>query len=165
MTTSNFDDTGHLNEEALTAAADGELELLSGEAEQHLEACDLCHQRLGDAVLLAMNVHEAMQEAALMRAPVRIPAGAIIGALVVAALGALPFAVDLPETLAHSVATLLRGLPVLVTALFTAAHKLGGDSPLAVALVWCAAAVTLATAGIAVARGAPRELAFKGARG
>jgi len=57
---------GHLTETALTCVADGELDLLPAIALAHLDECDHCSHRLGEAALLSLAAGEALQAA---RAP------------------------------------------------------------------------------------------------
>jgi hypothetical protein len=82
---------GHLTEVALTCAADGELDLLPHEALAHLDGCDHCSRRLGEAALLSVAAGDALRalapEAALAFAETVVaePVAPLVAAPVVAA--------------------------------------------------------------------------------
>ncbi len=67
---------GHLTETALTCAADGELELLCAGVLEHLERCDLCTHRLGEAALLSIVASEALGDRAAL--VVAAPSAALV---------------------------------------------------------------------------------------
>jgi hypothetical protein len=58
-----FEPDGHVSELCVTAVADGEIEIVPRAALDHLDACDACGDKLGNAALLAAVAHEAMREA------------------------------------------------------------------------------------------------------
>ena len=51
---------GHLADVALTAIADGEVDLVPSAALAHLDGCDHCSHRLGEAALLSVATREAL---------------------------------------------------------------------------------------------------------
>jgi hypothetical protein len=103
-----FQPDGHLTEAALTAVADGEVELAPNEGPLlHLERCERCTQLLGQAALLSMAagalVAEARAPAPAVAAPVvpasqkarrPVPFVAIAAAMAVALLTAGPSLMD-----------------------------------------------------------------------
>lgn len=151
---------GHLSEVALTALADGQDELLSAEAAQHVEGCDPCTHRLGELALVSVSVSEALAEGpAPVQAPEPFPLWAVVVGLVLAGAGAVPALWDLPG-LPRAV------LEATLTALKVAASliKVASSAGPSLLVVWAAATVVLAALGLLVARQAPRRTEWKGAR-
>ena len=102
---------GHLGDAALAALADGQDALVPREANAHLDGCDDCTHRLGEAALLALHVAESFALAAAEVAPLsapsrRAPTIAILGGLAVALLASLPKVV--------AASAFVRGLPALL---------------------------------------------------
>jgi hypothetical protein len=158
---------GHVSDVALTALADGEDALLPEAARSHVEGCDSCTERLGEQALMSLSLSRALgsSENAPAYAPTSLPLplGAVLAALVVAVLGALPRFLGgardlpaLPSAIADGVVVALRAGAALL--------RVAGSGNPAVAVVWLGAAVVLAAFGLLVARFAPREMAWKGAR-
>jgi hypothetical protein len=54
-----FEPDGHLTEAALACVADGEIALVPTTAMGHLDGCDRCFHRLGEAALLSMDASAA----------------------------------------------------------------------------------------------------------
>jgi hypothetical protein len=156
-------DDGHLSEIALTALADGQTGILPADAMAHLEGCDACARRLGEAALLSADTGAAValvaaEQRAAARRAARIPLVAIAAALAVAVLGMLPFAsdartlwADVTFVVAHGVPTLVRGAPVA----WRAFQQHG-------ALLGCLSAVVLVAAGLALARATARSSLHEG---
>ena len=99
---------GHLADGALAALADGQDALLPRTASAHLDGCDACTHRLGEAALLSLHTAETLALAATDVVPVsarsrRAPWIAILTGLAVALVAALPKLVLAPE--------LVRGIP------------------------------------------------------
>ena len=106
-------------------------------------------------MLLAAATQQAFAE---VRAELRLPWAAMAGALVLAALGALPLLLELPLWLRTLPSFALRAVPMAVHGV---ASAFGSDS-MVIAAGWCGAAVVLMVVGLAVAKLAPRELAWEG---
>lgn len=160
-------DASHLSEIALTAVADGEEALLPANARTHLESCESCGRKLGEAAMLSNTIGAALRGASTTstatatatvpasvtpardsaRARARIPMGAIAAGLALAILGAVPMLLDLPSFLADARFFAVRGLPVVVRSGFSLARASEGASTaltLASALVLVVAALFLA---------------------
>ncbi len=154
-----WQDDGHLTEPALTAIADGETSIIPPNALEHLEACDPCHARLGEALLLAASTQEAFGE---LRAPARLPWPALAVALVLAALGALPLAWELPLWLRTLPSIALRAVPMALHGFASLFGRITTSDSAVMVAGWCISAVVLAAFGFVVAKLAPREIAWKG---
>lgn len=104
-----FEPDGHLTDLAVTCVADGEIDLVPRAALDHLDACEPCGRKLGEAALLSASASEALREDATLEAkaePVSIapvsprrarrpvPVAAIAAALLVAAITAGPALMD-----------------------------------------------------------------------
>jgi hypothetical protein len=157
---------GHLSEIALTALGDGERALLPEAALRHVDVCDSCTARLGEQALLSISLGEALTAAparARVRAtaPARFPVAALVVALVLAGIGALPAVLEAPSWLTSLPAALIQGVPVAFRAALALLKVASTDSLLVVA-VTLAAAVVLCAIGFSIARLAPRQMAWKG---
>lgn len=124
-----FEADGHVSDVCVTCVADGELDLLPRAALDHLDACDACGRKLGEAALLSVAAAEALRassapvtaSASTSIAPASprpsrrpVPFVAIAAALVVAVITAGP---TLVETVAHGpgwVAGAARWIPTLL---------------------------------------------------
>jgi len=167
-----FQPDGHLTEEALALVADGALDLehaLHLRAHDHLDDCDGCGERLGQAALFSVLASDALREhpvavpvrvAVSQPAPLSVvavapsvrrrrplPLAAIAAALVLAVLTAGPSLLDT-----------LRGIPAAIEAVPFMVHVAGafvrapwglGSTAL---LVKCVSALLLAAVGLQVAR-------------
>src|SRR5262249_21622747 len=139
---------GHLTEEALVAIADGQEALIPEAPRLHLDACEECARRLGDAAMLSSQV--AMAFAAMPReeaAPVKVPVRMIPGALALATLGLLPSVLAAPSRVAGAMSWLTRSLPLFLRTfaqLFRGAE--GGLGSLGVAMSVCATLVLMSLA-------------------
>jgi hypothetical protein len=71
-----FAPDGHLTETALACVADGELHLLREGALEHLDGCDACTHRLGEAALFSIVATEALGDRAALA--VAAPSAALI---------------------------------------------------------------------------------------
>lgn len=153
---------GHLTDVAVTSLADGQVELLPERARAHATDCATCAERIGQAALLSLDAGLALEDAApapsaaaaTRRRP--LPTAAIAGALVLALLGVLPSLPILRALLVQAPGLILGAIPAV-------AHSAGvvlesaSSAPALLAVLWCAATVMLMTAGLAVARVAPRH--------
>ncbi|APR84637.1 Hypothetical protein A7982_09986 [Minicystis rosea] len=63
-----FEPDGHVSDLCVTCVADGELDLLPRAALDHLDACDACGARLGEAALLSVAASEALRDPSLAAA-------------------------------------------------------------------------------------------------
>jgi hypothetical protein len=170
-----FEPDGHLTDTALTCVADGELDLVPPTALAHLDGCDLCSHRLGEAALLSVAAGDALVTVSSQaaRAPViagpaaivsrpesagraakarrPLPVWAIAAALLVSVVTAGPALVDavrgVPETVAGAVTT----MPFLfkVASAFVRVPLESGSLAL---VVRCVSALMLAAIGLQVAR-------------
>ncbi|MEZ4372446.1 MAG: hypothetical protein R3B07_16585 [Polyangiaceae bacterium] len=146
----DLDDTGHLSEEAIVACADGQLDLVTPLALQHLDGCVACGEQVGAAAELSLHFDlalapelEALAPAAATQAaiPARraVPKAAIAAALLLAALGVLPSvlgssgSVDLRPLWQAALVT-LRSLPQLMNSM-RAESPLGTAAPFLLALL------------------------------
>ncbi|MDI1451579.1 hypothetical protein [Polyangium sp. 6x1] len=108
---------GHVTDVVLSSVADGEAGIVPTDALSHLDGCDHCAQRLGAEALLSTHAGELLAELAEpsfapVHAPVKehatavakapasvrglatLPKRAVLGALLLAMLGALPAILD-----------------------------------------------------------------------
>ncbi len=153
-----WDADGHLSEVAATAAADGQDHLLPEAALAHLSECESCMRRVGQAAMLAIDVGEQLVAIApgpaAARAPV--PTKAIVAALVLAALGAMPALSSASIRIVRAWNDVMVVVPHVLRAVVALARS-GTDAVGPV--VWAAAllsVVVLLLTGIAIARVVPR---------
>ena len=67
-----FEPDGHLTELCLTCLSDGELALVPRGALDHLDACEPCARRLGEAALLSVATGEALRSPPPAAAPLAL---------------------------------------------------------------------------------------------
>jgi anti-sigma factor RsiW len=164
----------HASELALSAFADGEETLLSRDMVQHLQTCSACAMRLGEMALVTRGVTHAVQSArpwlpAEMQAPSRVTSGmrnrsqqpavpwaAIVGALVLTAVGVAPKLLALPHQIAALAVSLMHAAPVVSHSGVQVIQQ-GLGAQWAQAMLVCAA--LLIAAGFAVTRLLPRPTA------
>jgi len=77
-----FEPDGHVSDLCVTCVTDGELSLVPQAALDHLDACDPCGARLGEAALLSVAAGEALRGAARVAAravasPALVPVAAL----------------------------------------------------------------------------------------
>lgn len=181
---------GHIGEAGLAMLADGEHALLDEGVLNHVDSCELCSARLGEAALMSLRVGEdlafleeqaqaqTMQVAAeaLSRAryqtelpPPRnfkaIPVRAIGAALVLAVVGAAPSLISGVSQARGAIEGAARGLSLIGRALFEVARMGGAGAeraPVFVAfLSWFSAALLVAL-GFGVARVMSRKRLLEG---
>jgi hypothetical protein len=163
-----WDESGHLADTAVSALADGELELLPDPALQHADTCSECADRVGAVALLALEVAEVLGAveqrlpvttsqvvpartlAAARRRP--LPLAPLMIALVVAFIAILPSLNALAPKLIRMQAFSALALPLvaqLIAHVLTRAIQSG-------LLVWVAllSAGLLLLGGTAIARAA-----------
>lgn len=126
-----FEEDGHVSDVCVTAVADGEIALVPQVALDHLDACDACGARLGEAALLAATAHAALfgapREAAngttsrLDLAPASprrsqrpLPIAAIAVALLVAVITASPAVADAVMAVPEVVKAAIGWAPTLL---------------------------------------------------
>jgi hypothetical protein len=174
-----FAPDGHLTELGLTCVADGEVALLPAAALAHLDACEACGLRLGEAALLSAAAADALRldparalvtirphvvaEAApaprFTPAPMsprrsrRPPALAIAVALAVAALTAWPALAETAHALPAWIGGAMGWAPTLAR---LARGWLFGDASTAALAVKGASALLFVVLGIQVARAMSR---------
>lgn len=175
-----FEPDGHVADVCLTCIADGELDLVPQAALDHLDACDDCGARLGEAALLSVAAREALTalEPVAVAAPAAIvpaadpapitprrarrplPIAAIAAALLIAAVTAGPALADTIAGVPALIAAALGWLPTLTRI----AHALLSDGasvlgPWALAIKGISAAIFV-LAGLSVARITTRRRAM-----
>ena len=165
-------ESGHASELALAAMADGEEALLTSSLQDHVHSCAECTHRFGETALLSAGTSRAIQELGpLLRvtpipvehrsmAPVsggrrKLPVPMLVGALVLAAVGAMPTLVQLPGRFAELCFALLHTVPTLSRS--TAQIFRSGLGPMWIT-VTCACAVLLVMMSIAVTRLLPKPV-------
>jgi hypothetical protein len=174
-----FAPDGHLTDVCLSCVSDGEIGLVPPAALAHLDACEPCARRLGEAALLSVAAGAALREAALAPAPVvapvvpvvaapvsprrtrrPMPIAAIAVASLVAALTAAPALVEaareIPRAVSGMVGLLLLSLRV-GSALLRASSS--GSAPL---LVKGVSTVVFLIVGLQVARVRSRARSWQG---
>ncbi len=169
-----YEPDGHLTETALTCAADGQPDLISAAALAHLDECDHCSHRLGEAALLSLAAGEALRSmpapaAALVVAPIPelaavsapvptprrvrrpLPVAAIAAALLLALITGGPVLLDALRGAPGTVAGVVTAAPFFfrVGSAFVKGPWVDGAAAL---FVRCASAVLLAAVGLQVAR-------------
>jgi hypothetical protein len=155
-----WQDDGHLSEVAIVALADGQ-DILPAAAASHVEACEGCTRRLGEAALLSANLGGALLSSAReerRREPVTrpFPVYPILLGLGVAALGASPFVADASTWLPRAPALLAHALPVVTHTAVLALRSIVEGSQASVIVSFGSIVVSLA-AGLGVLRLTPRE--------
>jgi hypothetical protein len=149
---------GHVTDIVVASVADGEAGIVPEDALSHLEHCEHCTSRLGAEALLSAHAGELLQDLAspaVVRAPAKapvnangkaLPKGAVIGAFLIAAVGATPAIFD-------SVARLPALLRALGRAIVLLAHstELVVKSDMGTTLAW-AASLVLLVSGLVVSR-------------
>ncbi len=170
---------GHLSEVAITALADDQRELLPAPAQQHVQECESCSERLGQAALRSLEVGQELaalyaetqpelvtsESTEKARQPVErrpLPKLALAAALFLAALGAVPATVDLAGSSGSLLADLFRGVPLILAAAVRLWRSLAADGAVALTVLSCVAAIVLLAVGVFIARRQPRQLAAKG---
>ena len=182
-----FEPDGHLTELCLTCVSDGQLSLVPEGALDHLDACEPCGRRLGEAALLSVEIGEALRAAprvvasvvpAVVRAtpaafvsapptPRRVrrplPIAAIAAALLVAVVTAGPALFDVAHV-AHEVPSAISGIfgLLLLSARVGATVLRASSSGLAPLLVKCASALVFVVLGLQVARVRSRARSWQG---
>jgi hypothetical protein len=155
-------DDGHVSDVAVDALADGQEAIVARPVRDHVNECELCAGRFGEAVLLAMQVGEVMQQSlrAAKVQPWPVPMPALIAALLVAALGALPAVGDLLVRATD----LFRGVGAILPNLTRAALVLSrsGETGPALAYLSLGAVAILLAGGLLVARALPRDAPSQG---
>jgi hypothetical protein len=156
-----FQPDGHLNDAALTALTDGQDEILPQTALDHGSACDACAERMGELALLSVQVHQALAaspELVLQPQPVRasFPVGAMLAALVIAVIGAVPTLLSVPAWLAELPAAIVRNAPITLRATSALVRAVSAEASFVTA-AWLTAATVLVALGLLVARLAPRQ--------
>jgi hypothetical protein len=126
---------GHLADPAIVALAD-EQDVLPDGARAHLQGCDDCTTRVGQAALVSLAVGDAMlQGAATEKSSHSLPRVAVAAALFVAALGAAPAVVDASRALPRVLAILTRLVPVMARGALSVARGSSLKGALVVSLV------------------------------
>ncbi|MDI1479855.1 hypothetical protein [Polyangium sp. y55x31] len=174
---------GHVTDIVLSSVADGEAGIVPADALSHLDDCDHCAQRLGAEALLSAHASELLAELAEpsfapVKLPVKVPAAAVakapastrglatmpkravFGALLLAALGALPAILDQIARVPSLLGTIGRAVLMLARS-----AALVSKSDVFPTLAFAASAV-LMISGLVVSRmsrpGSSKDLAEEG---
>jgi hypothetical protein len=120
-------DGGHASDIALTAMADGQVEIVPKVVMAHVDACLACTTHLGNAALLSLHTGRelamvAREADAAARAP--FPRLAIVLGLVFAVLGFVPSLLDAPSHITSAKTFATHDVPLLVNGLGTLGRKL-----------------------------------------
>lgn len=160
-------DDGHVADVVVDAIADGEVRIVPLAALNHVNRCDACTVRVGDAALLCIDIGDAMKEAAdapvTLRSTVRppawpLPVPAIVAAGLLAVIGAVPALSDAPGQVAAFVASVIDMLPTLVHAMLALGRTgVDGLAPI-IATVSAISVLLMLLTGFAIARAVPRRL-------
>jgi hypothetical protein len=166
-------EAGHASELALSALVDGEDAVLPRDVVSHVHSCDACMMQLGDAALMMRGVTHAVQSvkpwlppdlsrelakspsSSRALAPKRVPLAAMVVAMVVAAAGAVPTLLGLPQRLAQLLLTLMHTAPVVSRSGLQVFEQGLGGAELS-AMFGCAG--LLLCAGVAATRLLPRPV-------
>lgn len=176
-----FEPDGHVSELCVTAVADGEIELVPQAALDHLDTCDACGDKLGQAALLAVTAHEVMREASAAKSPEAValvapaaiapasvapvsprrsrrplPIAAIAAALLLAMVTAGPALSEALGAAQQIVDAAIGWVPTLARVAVTVVWSGPSMGPWGVALKWISA-VLFVTAGLSVARATSRR--------
>lgn len=168
---------GHPSDVVLTALADGQSDLVAESVVAHVGSCERCTARLGEAALASLDVgtwlsqlpmvvgqpiDAAAQNACAVQQsawpPARgLPRLALVVALALASVGAVPTVVDVGGSIEELPARVVRGAPVLLRALGSLVTSLFEQAASAAPVVWCAAVGLLLVLGLMIARLGPER--------
>ncbi len=171
----------HLSELALTAIADGEEAILPAAARAHVDACEACGRKLGEAAMLSSAIGAALRGAATApftatvtatatvavkavdsnRPRARLPIGAISAGLALALFGAIPMLLDLPSFVADARFFALRGIPVVLRGGVSVARS-GVFDRTASTLTIASAVVLVVASFLLLRRYSPRRIVTEG---
>ncbi|MEO8875643.1 MAG: hypothetical protein ABI461_08660 [Polyangiaceae bacterium] len=146
----------HLSEIALGALGDGQDAIVPEKARDHAATCETCAVAMGHAAMLSSALGNAMRAptpAAAAIEKVAVPWLAIIGALIVAALGSASSLLETSLGLMHAPISLAQEIPLTFHA---ASALLRGIMNGAGPVVSFGCAALLFGAGAMVARSMPR---------
>lgn len=182
-----FEPDGHVTDAALAAMADGEIDLVAQPALDHLDACDRCGRRLGEAALLSIAANDLLRDvplaavdrlgsasssAAAEPAPASRPASsrkrrplpiaAIAAALCVAAITAGPALVDLITNAPATFEDLVATAPFVMRIAAGVARTLPAGVGSAALVLKLASAALFAVVGLRIASAAQRARSLPG---
>ena len=165
-----WEDDGHLTEIVLDALADKQDSIVPQPAHAHLDGCDRCLARLGEAALRSEECAAAMatmENAKPSEVPAsmvpssgrspRAPRYAIGAGLFLATLGTVPFLINHPAFVADVSFFFSRGVPILIHMLSRFFVSASSSIDRATLILPGAAALVLVMAGVLVARSLPRS--------
>ena len=160
-----FDADGHASETALLLVADGREPGLGERLDGHLVGCQQCSERLADVMLLSAEFDEPVAQEALTRAAATssgvVPWRALAVAAVLAVVGALPSAFDVPAVAARTALWAWSMLPKAVGATLVALRVLGNEGAPFLSAAQTVSVVVLVLIGVVIAararRSSPKE--------
>jgi len=151
----------HLSEVALTVLADGQDAMLTADALSHAGSCEACAMKLGELAELSIGLGDAMRE--LPREALLAPQPAISVALVLAVVGVLPRAVNLPAHVVGLASLLMRDVPIVFRGAVHLARSTSAEVQRMALLVTLASALVLIATALVVGRRALRHGELQGA--
>ena len=164
-----WEDDGHVTDVVLDALADKEDAIVPQPAHTHLDGCERCLRRLGEAAarsaecgaaLVALDAKPASVPASMVPSSgrsSRAPRYAIGAGLFLATLGTIPFLFNLPAFVSDVSFFFSRGVPVLLHMLSRFFVSASSSIDRATLILPGAAALVLVMAGVLVARTLPRS--------
>ncbi len=160
-----WQDDGHVTDVVVDTLADGQEDAVPAEVKDHVQACDPCTQRLGEALLLTLEVGEALRKAkSVVEAPSvqawPIPVPAVAAAVVLAAAGMSAALGEWITRMTELAKTIFALLPNLTRAALVWTHA--GEAGTQVALLSLVSVAVLITSGMAIARAVPRQSPLRG---
>jgi hypothetical protein len=146
---------GHASDIALTALADGELEIVAASVMAHVKTCGTCHKHLGNAALLSLHTGRELEH--LSPLPLKatrpqeetrpLPRLAIALGLLVAALGLVANLATSPPTASELTTFATHDIPILASGLrLLWRHLDAPESAIGVGLPYFVASLLLLTA-------------------
>ena len=158
----------HVTDVVITAVADGEGAIVPQPALRHVELCEACTQRVGQAALLSLQAGAMVQQLGpsdrVVRGIVRrpLPIRSIGVAIGLAAVGMIPQVLQAPQWLGQLSAGVVRDLPLLVRSAALILRTAPGQLAPTLAVLSFGSAMVLVVMGTVIARTVPRALPVKG---
>ncbi len=154
---------GHVSDVVLDTLADEQDEIVPVLARDHVSGCDVCTQRLGDAVVLALGVDDALKpmvESAATAAQTKswpLPIPAMLAAVILAVLGTIPALKDLSFRLTELFYDIVGIIPNITRAAVLISRNGMGELGTQLAMLSLFSVAILLCSGFVIARRAPRQ--------
>jgi hypothetical protein len=155
---------GHVTDVVVTAMADGEEAIVPEVALGHVEGCDVCSRRLGEAALLSLHIEQRVVALAACQAAQRprFPWPAVLAALAVAGVGMVPALLEVPEGFASLVQAFVQGLPLTMRSVALMVRTIPDHLQGTLLAMVFGSAVVLALTGFGIARTMTRARSTEG---